>query len=114
MTKAQWGTKRICQSCGTRFYDLRRTPIKCPKCGTIFDRQALIKAPRLRQAPAPVLSVLREPAIAEVEAPEGEEAPAEPAEDEEEKVIEDASELGKDEHDVAEVIENVEEEEGER
>jgi uncharacterized protein (TIGR02300 family) len=110
VTKPEWGTKRICQSCGARFYDLRRTPITCAKCGTIFDREALIKARRLRQSPVP--AVLEEPKIAEVEAPETEEPPAEAAEGEEEKVIEDPSELGKDEDDVAEVIENVEKEEG--
>jgi len=114
VTKPEWGTKRICQSCGTRFYDLRRTPIECPKCGTIFDPEALIKARRPRQAPAPVPAVPVEPVVVEVEAPEPEEAPAAAAEGEEEEVIEDASELGEDEDDVAEVIENVEEEEGER
>ncbi|HVG81046.1 MAG TPA: FYDLN acid domain-containing protein, partial [Methylomirabilota bacterium] len=26
MAKPEWGTKRICHSCGTRFYDLLRDP----------------------------------------------------------------------------------------
>lgn len=30
------GTKRTCQSCEARFYDLARTPILCPKCGAEF------------------------------------------------------------------------------
>ncbi|MFT9019541.1 TIGR02300 family protein, partial [Acetobacter malorum] len=28
------GTKRVCVSCGARFYDLHRSPAVCPKCGT--------------------------------------------------------------------------------
>lgn len=33
MSKAELGTKRICVSCGARFYDLTRDPAVCPKCG---------------------------------------------------------------------------------
>lgn len=114
LAKPEWGTKRICQSCGARFYDLRHSPIECPKCGTVFDPEALIKARRPR-APAPVAAPVPAPvAAAEPEAADDEAAPGEIAEGEEEEVIEDASELGEDEDDVAEVIENVEEEEGER
>ena len=28
------GLKHECFRCGTKFYDLRRTPVLCPKCGT--------------------------------------------------------------------------------
>ncbi len=37
-TKQARGTKRTCQSdeCGARFYDLNRSPIVCPICGTIY------------------------------------------------------------------------------
>jgi len=43
------GTKRTCQSseCGARFYDLDRTPIVCPICGTIYE---LASSPRLAAA----------------------------------------------------------------
>ena len=41
MAKAELGTKRQCQSCSTKFYDLQRDPIVCPKCGTIFQAAAL-------------------------------------------------------------------------
>jgi len=113
VTKPEWGTKRICQSCATRFYDMRRSPIECPKCGTIFDPEALVKARRPRPAPPPQPVAVVEPVVAEAEIVE-EEAPAEGGEGETQEVIEDPSELGEDEDDVAEVIENVEEEEGER
>jgi uncharacterized protein (TIGR02300 family) len=31
--KATRGTKRVCQACAARFYDLSRDPIVCPSCG---------------------------------------------------------------------------------
>ena len=36
MVKAELGTKRTCPSCGSRFYDLLKSPIVCPKCGVSF------------------------------------------------------------------------------
>jgi uncharacterized protein (TIGR02300 family) len=35
-SKAARGTKRTCQSCGARFYDLNRDPIICPICGAEY------------------------------------------------------------------------------
>ena len=37
MAKPEWGKKRICSSCNTRFYDLNKSPIICPSCGAEFD-----------------------------------------------------------------------------
>jgi uncharacterized protein (TIGR02300 family) len=34
------GTKRVCASCETRFYDLARTPIVCPSCGVEYTATA--------------------------------------------------------------------------
>ena len=125
MAKPEWGNKRICPSCGTRYYDLMRDPVVCPKCATPFDPEAFLKSRRTRPV-APVEKEL-EPVSAEevdpdLEAEEVETAededeeegavPLEEAEEEEEELIEDASELGEDEDDMAEVIDNVEEEEG--
>lgn len=38
------GTKRICQSatCALPFYDLGRTDIWCPNCGTVFDTSVVL------------------------------------------------------------------------
>lgn len=36
MNKPELGTKRVCASCGSRFFDLRRDPIICPKCEAVF------------------------------------------------------------------------------
>ncbi|MBV8738505.1 MAG: TIGR02300 family protein [Alphaproteobacteria bacterium] len=122
MAKPEWGTKRICPSCGTRYYDLMRRPVICPKCATPFDPEAFLKSRRARPA-APVEKEL-EPVGAEeldtdveteeegdIAAEEEEALPLEEAEEEDEELLEDASELGEDEDDMAEVIENVEEDE---
>lgn len=48
MSKPEWGIKRICQNCTTRFYDMHRQPIICPKCEHVFDPDTLIKKRRGR------------------------------------------------------------------
>ena len=50
MAKPEWGRKRICYSCGSVFYDLRRDPIVCPKCDAKFDPEAILKSRRSRVA----------------------------------------------------------------
>ena len=132
VAKAEWGTKRLCPNCGTRYYDMRHDPIVCPRCGAAFDPEALLKTRRTRAvAPAAVETVAEDeiepdlgaeevvdPAVADAALPlgTGEEedavdADAEDEDEEEEEVPEDASELGEDEDDMAEVIENVDEDE---
>lgn len=37
MAKLEWGLKRICLSCSTKFYDLKKTPIICPSCETTLE-----------------------------------------------------------------------------
>ena len=62
VAKPELGIKRICGNCGTKFYDLARDPILCPKCGTVYvvtavpTRATAVKA----AAPAPVV-VAEEP-----------------------------------------------------
>ncbi len=100
MAKAEWGLKRVCPSCGTRYYDMKKNPPVCPSCGTAFDPDSMVKARRGRAAPkaAPVAAVPEE-VIEEIPVAEGEEA--------DDALIEDAEELGDDK--VEEVVE-VEEE----
>ncbi len=38
--KAVRGTKRVCQSCGNKFYDLNRDPITCPMCQAVYQTSA--------------------------------------------------------------------------
>lgn len=136
MAKADWGTKRICPNCGTRYYDMRRDPVTCPKCGAPFDAETLVRTRKSRAAApveaeevpiaedeleadlaaepeaetvvevaVPAVAIVAGEAEEEVEAVEGEVVKKE--EEEDEAVLEDASELGEDEDDMAEVIENV-------
>jgi uncharacterized protein (TIGR02300 family) len=51
VAKAELGGKRQCQNCGTKFFDLNRDPILCPKCGATFTPPALSRA-SARPAPA--------------------------------------------------------------
>lgn len=52
VAKPEWGVKRICPSCSTRYYDMRKTPPTCPNCGTVFDPEALLRSRRARPIPA--------------------------------------------------------------
>lgn len=42
MPKDEWGVKRLCPTCHTRFYDLRRNPMTCPSCNAVFSLEALL------------------------------------------------------------------------
>jgi uncharacterized protein (TIGR02300 family) len=48
VVKPEWGIKRICPNCGTRYYDFRKTPPVCPACSTVYDPDALLKSRRVR------------------------------------------------------------------
>jgi uncharacterized protein (TIGR02300 family) len=106
MAKPEWGTKHVCQSCATVYYDMKKTPPTCPKCGTKFDPEALLKSRRGRTMPDEVkaeeVEVVAEEELEDVEVEEAED-------DDDEAVIEDASELGEDEDDVALAVEAEEE-----
>ena len=49
MTKDKRGTKRQCENCDARFYDLDRSPIICPLCEIAFA----VEKPKPRVAPKP-------------------------------------------------------------
>ncbi len=51
MAKPELGSKRQCQSCGAKFFDLNKDPISCPKCGAIFQVAALSRAPARAASP---------------------------------------------------------------
>ena len=121
MVKPAWGMKRTCQGCGAHFYDLRKDPIICPKCATVYDPDTVSRTRRGRSSGAAPKPVPRVPVPELVEAPgepvapeleeAGLEIAAEESEAEGEDVIEDTEDLPEDDADVTEVIENVDEEE---
>ncbi|MCE0742636.1 FYDLN acid domain-containing protein [Acetobacter sicerae] len=45
MAQPELGSKRVCVSCGARFYDLTKDPAVCPKCGA----EQPAEVPRLKR-----------------------------------------------------------------
>ncbi|RAI38424.1 TIGR02300 family protein [Rhodoplanes roseus] len=64
MAKPELGTKRLCASCGAKFYDLSKDPIVCPKCGTVYE-VTLPVAPRGGRAEAAARSMATETELPE-------------------------------------------------
>lgn len=45
MVKPEWGTKRTCPKCATRFYDLTKDePVTCISCGFAWDPEPILKS----------------------------------------------------------------------
>ena len=44
MAKPNWGVKRICSACGTKYYDFNKSPITCPTCNVEFDPDLYLKS----------------------------------------------------------------------
>lgn len=129
MAKQEWGTKRLCPSCGVKYYDLRRNPVTCPKCDSAYPTPPASKARRAATVkavpePAPPVAVA-EPPVAVVKLDQVDATVAAGAPDAADKdgeggtgsdgkkadkgadVIEDVSELGEDANDMAEVINGI-------
>jgi uncharacterized protein (TIGR02300 family) len=56
LAKPEWGVKRSCLACSTRFYDLHKHPITCPSCNTVFDVETIFRPRRSR-------AVVEEPVV---------------------------------------------------
>ena len=56
VAKPELGTKRLCGGCGSKFYDLNRDPITCPKCGAVF----IVAQSTRPQKPAKAKAVVEE------------------------------------------------------
>jgi uncharacterized protein (TIGR02300 family) len=52
VAKPELGTKRLCGSCGAKFYDLNKDPIVCPKCHAVMAVAALTARSRPEPAAA--------------------------------------------------------------
>ena len=72
MAKPEWGLKRTCLSCNTRFYDMQKDPIVCPNCETEFDPLALVRPRRARAAAAASQAKEKAPAPAKAAEEESE------------------------------------------
>jgi uncharacterized protein (TIGR02300 family) len=88
--------KRICPSCGSRYYDMKKVPPVCPSCKTVFDPENLLRARRGRATDKKLaVKDAADDVIDDLPIADGDSA--------EDAVIEDAEELGDD--DVEEVVE---------
>ncbi len=86
VAKPELGTKRLCPSCGAKYYDLNREPVTCPKCGAVFEAvmtSRAAKAAKVEEKPeeeeeedaaAPEIVTLEE-ADAEAEGSDDEDVP---------------------------------------
>ena len=98
MAKAEWGLKRICPQCATRYYDMKKNPPVCPNCGTAFDSETLTRSRRGRAA-------AEEKARKAAPIPESlDDIPVAPDDADDASIIEDADEL-EDDLDVEDVVE---------
>jgi len=70
VAKPELGTKRLCASCGAKFYDLNKDPIHCPKCGALHEVVVATRPVRPEAAPPPPV---RPPVPEEAPAPEPQE-----------------------------------------
>ena len=66
VAKPELGTKRLCASCGAKFYDLNKDPITCPKCSTVFEVVAI--TPRGGRADAAAAAAAARAPVREAEA----------------------------------------------
>jgi uncharacterized protein (TIGR02300 family) len=80
VAKPELGTKRLCASCGAKFYDLNKDPIICPKCEAVFVVPVVTtRASRADAARAPVKTVAVEPETVDADFVSLEDADAEAA-----------------------------------
>jgi hypothetical protein len=87
---------------------MRKATIVCPKCKTVYDPDAVMKSRRrVAEKMTPVKSAV-DPEVDDVVVDA--EADEEDLGDEEDVVLEDASELGEDDEDISEAIEKGEDE----
>jgi uncharacterized protein (TIGR02300 family) len=67
MVKPEWGTKRTCPKCSTRFYDLGKDdPVHCIECGTDFMPEPVLKSKQplaFEAAPVPVKEPVEDPEL---------------------------------------------------
>ena len=61
MVKPEWGTKRACPKCGTRFYDLGKDdPVGCVECGAQWQPEPVLKSKQPLPFDAPKPAVVKE------------------------------------------------------
>jgi uncharacterized protein (TIGR02300 family) len=103
----EFGIKRACQNCGAKFFDLKKKVPTCPKCGTEFvavktrTRKTAAKQEKVvPDVPVDNKTDSEEEALNEI----GVELEVEVDDEDENTLIEDTSDIGDDEDDMAGII----------
>jgi len=112
LVKADLGIKRVCPNCTTRFYDLQKRPIECPKCEFTFEPESLYKQRRPRVAEPVAAQPVAEEEDDENESAETEDAETEDEVEEEEVVVDEAPLIVPGDDEEEEVVEAEEEDAG--
>lgn len=95
MVKPEWGTKRTCPKCSTRFYDLgKEDPVHCIECGTDWIPEPVLKS----KQPMPFEAA--EPAAKEMEKDDDLEAEDLSVDEDEEPSADDEVDLATDDDDL--------------
>ena len=47
MSRRHLGNKFTCEECGTKFYDLNKTPAICPKCGATNEQPQVLSPKKI-------------------------------------------------------------------
>lgn len=110
MSKADWGVKRKCAACGMFFYDMKKEEFKCPKCGIEYKAADFLEA----HMQAVLKNAKKDKTFVENDMTEDElintvmKDDIFLTDDENDDLVEDASELGDDSQDMDDVVEGVE------
>ena len=60
MVKPEWGHKRTCPKCATRFYDLTKDdPVQCINCGYAWEPEPVLKSKQPLPFDAPKKEVVK-------------------------------------------------------
>ena len=67
MIKPEWGTKRACPKCNTRFYDLtKEDPVTCINCGNAWTPEPILKSKQPLSYDQPKAAVAADPVEGEL------------------------------------------------
>lgn len=84
MVKPEWGHKRTCPKCSTRFYDLgKEDPVTCIECGSQWIPEPVLKSKQPMPFESPAAAAGQQPDQAAADDDLGAEDLAIPDEDEE-------------------------------
>jgi hypothetical protein len=99
IVNAKLGKKRKCQECGARFYDLNKEEIICPKCNAIYQDSSTENADLSEEEILLSEDIDLDEFDSDIDLDDDDE-------DKDAEYIEDVSDLGSDDDDMAEIIDH--------